>query len=200
MPSDTSVQAPMSPEQIHRMSSMARLSAGMVALMLKDVDGPSDLKEDALAWASEAEDAAMSSTVCCEALANLNAYLNHYGLDAKPIERDGDYRIGADDVTLTASSPLAAVEADSWFHSIQEWCSSDYTEPERSAIGVQLVNIVDQQVQTCYRHLREQSQSLEKGHDAEFHGQSRGDYEMDDSLEEAILLDDNSPGSMNGPG
>lgn len=190
----------MTPEQLHRISSIAKLSAGMIARTLEDIDGPREYAEEALAWTANAEEAAWSSMACCEALATLNAYLNHYGLDAKPIERDGGYAIGQDNIALTASSPLKAVDAEAWHDSVQAWCSSAYSQTERATIGAQLVNIVDQQVQTCYEHLRQQTRGIAMEASTPQHGAqgpARGEYRLADDTNDAIVLDD-MPG-MDGP-
>jgi hypothetical protein len=186
----------VSADYLHRMSRLAKLSAGMVALTLHDIDGQPEHKKDAMKWLSMSDDAALSVATCSKALANLNAYLNHYGLDATPMAKDHDFQADAGGVDFSASTPLEAAEASAWLAAITDWSSEIYRPEERSAISEQLVEIVDQQVQACYSHLREQTFSMSRSND--YQGKTYGTSKKDQRDTVSVLVLDDMP-SSSGP-
>jgi len=182
-----------SADQLHRISRVAKISASMIALALHDLDGPVEHRENASDWIFSQEGGNFSLSgcgslaACSEALANLNAYLNHYGLDATPIgpASTSDHHRG---IGVEASTPLEAVDASIWHSAIQHWASDSVSTTTRRAIADQLVDIVDHQVQACYSHLREHTQEIEglSGHK----GSTYGNSERERNNEDVLILDD----------
>ena len=178
----------VSADYLHRMSRLAKLSAAMIALTLHDIDGQPEHKKEAMQWLSTLDDAALSVATCSKALANLNAYLNHYGLDATPMAKDHDFQADAGGIGFSASTPLEAAQASAWLTAITDWSSASYTQAERSAISEQLVDIVDQQVQACYSHLREQTFSMSRSH--AYQGSTYGGTSQQRESSSVVVLDD----------
>lgn len=167
--------------QLHNITQAAKIASALIRLHLSDLDGDPEQAEIARESLTSKYEDVLSLSQCCKHLANLNAYMINHGLDVVPQTASaGLIAPHLEGVGEADGNPMPVTSAE-WEAAILNWAGGETTPAERVILGNQLVDLVDEQAQSCFAHKRELSNNYE------FQIQRNSDHE-DYNPNEPLLL------------